>query len=152
MPTHWDEIEKMRNKVGEFLQSSSFDRDQIYAMVMTSSELVENAVKYGDSESGIPVNIFVDVYDREVIIEVKNKIKDINDDQLRKLDENIQWIRGFQSHYEAYLEKIKHVSSKTLEDGESGLGLVRIAYEGQCILDFYINENDILSMSAVYKR
>jgi hypothetical protein len=33
---------------------------------------------------------------------------------------------------------------------ESGLGLVRIAYEGRSILDFYIDEENMLSVSAVY--
>jgi len=75
----------------------------------------------------------------------------VDDEELKKLDENIQWIRGFQNQYEAYMEKLKHISGKNLSEGESGLGLVRIAYEGQCILDFYVNEDDILAMSAVYK-
>ena len=50
-----------------------------------------------------------------------------------------------------YVEKLKEISNKTLAEGESGLGLVRIAYEGQSILDFYVNENNLLAVSAVYQ-
>jgi len=152
IPAKWEKLDSVRDKAEAFLYKNEFNKEQVYAMVMTTSELAENAIKYGDSDcTDACVQISLSVRTKEVIIEVKNKIKDINDSDLKKLDEDIQWIRGFQSHYEAYLEKIKHVSGKSLEDGESGLGLVRIAYEGQCILDFYINENDILAMSAVYK-
>jgi len=152
IPSHWDELDSVRAKTENFLLQQKLSKDQVYAMVMTTSELTENAIKYGDSQGeNVQVHISLSVYPKEIIIEVKNKIKDIHDSDLRKLDENIQWIRGFQSHYEAYLEKIKLISGKSLEDGESGLGLVRIAYEGQCILDFYINEDDVLAMSAVYK-
>lgn len=145
----WSELDGVRDQVEKFLKANNLEKDPVYAMVMTTSELTENAIKYGALDD--PIKITVDIYTKEVIIEVKNKIKDIDDDELKKLDEDIQWIRGFQNQYEAYMEKLKHVSAKTLKVGESGLGLVRIAYEGQCILDFYVNEDDTLAMSAVYK-
>ncbi|MDH4199801.1 MAG: ATP-binding protein [Spirochaetia bacterium] len=147
----WEELDGVREQVEGFLEKNNFQKDQVYAMVMTTSELAENAIKYGAQGEANSIHITADIYPKEVIIEVKNKIRDIDDDELKKLDEDIQWIRGFQNQYEAYMEKLKHVSAKTLKDGESGLGLVRIAYEGQSILDFYVNENDILAMSAVYK-
>ena len=86
-----------------------------------------------------------------ILIEVKNQIKDSELEHLRRLDAKIQWIRGYQNPFEAYVEKLKEISNKTLAEGESGLGLVRIAYEGQSILDFYVNENNLLAVSAVYQ-
>jgi len=74
----------------------------------------------------------------------------MSDENLRRLDETIQWIRGYQSPFEAYVEKLKEVSTGE-NQGESGLGLVRIAYEGQSILDFYVDEQNMLAMSAVYR-
>jgi hypothetical protein len=85
------------------------------------------------------------------VVEVKNQIKDSELEHLRRLDAKIQWIRGYQNPFEAYVEKLKEISNKTLAEGESGLGLVRIAYEGQSILDFYVNENNLLAVSAVYQ-
>lgn len=148
----WEKLDQVREKTEAFLRKEGFSKSQIDALVMTVSELVENAIKYGDNHSGQEkVNITVDIYPKEVIIEVKNKINKFDDKELKKLDENIQWIRGFQNQYQAYIERLKHISAKKLKDGESGLGMVRISYEGQCILDFYVNEDDVLAMSAVYK-
>ncbi|MDH5717050.1 MAG: ATP-binding protein [Spirochaetia bacterium] len=148
----WEEIDVVRDQVHKFLTENKFDINKIHAIVMTASELCENAVKYGaDSIKKDIISITIDIEKNEIITEVKNKIKDIEDSDLKRLDETIQWIRGYQNPFEAYIEKLKHISTKELEKGESGLGLVRIAYEGQSILDFYVNENDILAMSAVFK-
>jgi hypothetical protein len=68
---------------------------------------------------------------------------------LKKLDQTIQWIRGYQNPFQAYVERMKEVSVKALDDLESGLGLVRIAYEGKCILDFFVNEENMLAVSAL---
>ena len=43
-------------------------------------------------------------------------------------------------------------SSQPFSPEKSGLGLARIAYEGQCILDFYVNDQNMLAVSAVYHR
>jgi len=148
----WEEIELVREKVNIFLTENKFKKETVYAVLMTASELTENAVKYGaDNPQKDKIKISVDILPKEIIIEVKNKIKPENRKEMKMLDETIQWIRGFQDHFEAYLDKLKHVSTKKLAEGESGLGLVRIAYEGRSILDFYVNENNILAMSAVYK-
>jgi hypothetical protein len=90
------------------------------------------------------------VTDTAIIIEVESPLGDNSEDAVRSLDQVIRWIRGHQSPFEAYVEKLKMVSSQG-NDGRSGLGLVRIAYEGQSILDFYVNERNMLAVSAVYK-
>jgi hypothetical protein len=47
---------------------------------------------------------------------------------------------------------MKIVSSQPYGDGKSGLGLTRIAYEGRCVLDFYVDASNTLAVSAVYRR
>ena len=44
---------------------------------------------------------------------------------------------------------MKEVSRKPLADEESGLGLVRIAYEGGAILDFFVNEDGMVNISTI---
>jgi len=145
----WDELDYVRGELEIFLGTNEMNGDQIHALIMTCSELTENAIKYGHHNNDADkIEIFVDIYDKEVIVEVKNKIYNVDNEELKALDENIQWIRGFQNKYEAYIEKLKYISAKNIK---SGLGLVRIAYEGQCILDFFVNEDDVLAISAVYK-
>ncbi len=147
----WDEIEKIRNKSSSFFKSHGFSENHIHALTMVISELIENAVKYGSYGDGDgPVSLSIDVNKKTVIIEVQNPVNAGEISHLRKLDETIQWIRGFQDPFEAYIVKLKEVATKPLQDKESGLGLVRISYEGQAILDFYVSDNNMLSVSAVY--
>ena len=85
-----------------------------------------------------------------ITIEVNNPIDKIIENHIKRLDKTIQWIRGYQDSFEAYVENLKIVSRKPLEDEESGIGLTRIAYEGRAILDFFVDDN-ILNVSAVSK-
>jgi hypothetical protein len=147
----WDEIENVRNEANVFLSSFGCGDDALHAISMVSSELVENAVKYGHyEEPGVQIHYSLEVDGGAIVVEVKSPLGKTSDENLRRLDETIQWIRGYQSPFEAYVEKLKEVSTGE-NQGESGLGLVRIAYEGQSILDFYVDEQNMLAMSAVYR-
>jgi hypothetical protein len=69
--------------------------------------------------------------------------------RLEELDRAIQFIRGYQDPFEAYMV-MKKMSPKQKRHGEAeGLGLAEIAYEGNATLDFFISEDNILNLSAV---
>ena len=147
----WKEVEKARSVCGQFLQKYNYSVDIVDAITMITGELVENAVKYGDFLSADDViNLTLITGDR-VIVEVKCPIIKSKNQHFERLDRIIQWIRGHQNPFEAYIEKLKVVSAKPESDLESGLGLFRIAYEGMAILDFYVDDNGIISVSAVYQ-
>ena len=149
----WHEIEKARNKTTKFLTSLGLTTDSVHALTMVTSELIENGIKYGNFQ--LPVDsVAVDIHQNENIItfEVINPVNPGDEsacNHLKKLDKTIQWIRGYQDPFEAYVEKLKEVSRRPLNDEESGLGLVRIAYEGKAILDFFVGEGGSLNVSAV---
>lgn len=146
----WDEIEKVRNGSGQFLTSHGCPNDTVHAVTMVVSELIENSIKYGIF--AIPEDkVTVDIYVAENIItvEVTNPVDETAENHLENLDRTIQWIRGYQDPFEAYIERLKDVSKKPLANEESGLGLVRMAYEGNAILDFFVGEDNILNVSAV---
>lgn len=145
----WDELDLARKELSAFLDTNNVQIDHQHSVIMISSELLENAIKYGDSNSGFPISIETELNNNRIMIEVKNKIMNVNSSNLKRLDHDIQWIKGFQSPFEAYIEKLKKVSAKDLEDSESGLGLVRIAYEGRGELDFYLDEDEMVCISAV---
>ena len=146
----WQEIETAREDSTRFLEGFDLSDDHIHALTMIISELIENSIKYGifkSSENGITVGIYVS---RNLItLEVSNPVDQTAKEHLRKLDKAIQWIRGYQDPFQAYTERLKEVSKRPLHDAESGLGLARIAYEGQAILDFIVSEDNTLSVSAV---
>lgn len=147
----WDAIKATWDECLSFLKDQGLDADTAYSLCMVAQELLENAVKYGRFEGKETVLLTMDVQPRAVTIEVKSPSR-ADQSQLKKLDDNIQWIRGFQNPFEAYVERLKEVSAQPYTEGESGLGLARVAYEGQCILDFYIDDTDTLAISAVHPR
>jgi anti-sigma regulatory factor (Ser/Thr protein kinase) len=137
----WEDADMVRDRSNDFLMSHGVSHDIAYALSMTACELFENAVKYGHFRSDDEaINVTVEVSKNDIIVEVKNPAGAMSED-LQQLDNTFQ----------AYIERLKEVSEKKLKEGESGLGLVRIAYEGQAVLDFYVDENNVLAVSAVYQ-
>ena len=146
----WDEIEMIRNKSSQFLESRGLSKEMVQAFTMVISELAENSIKYGKFRSpGDKVLIEILVGANNVIAEVTNPIDQSDVKNLKALDKTIQWIRGFQNPLEAYTERLNVVSKKPLKDESSGLGLVRVAYEGKAILDFFVSDNSLLNVSAL---
>jgi len=146
----WDEIEKIRNESADFLQTHELTDDTIHSLSMIISELIENGIKYGNFKMiENRVVVIINIERNAVTIEVLNPVDENADEHLSKLDKTIQWIRGYQDPFEAYIERIKEVSKKPIKDAESGIGLVRIAYEGKALLDFFVGENNILNVSVV---
>ena len=147
----WDNIDVVREETARFLKEKGFAPDVIDAVTMVTGELVENAIKYGAYGGSGDLTYSVEAGESAIIVEVKNPVSAEFDTNLQKLDKTIQWIRGFQNPFEAYIERLREVSSKSFTDSESGLGLTRIAYEGQSIVDFYATDDDTISVSAVYQ-
>lgn len=148
----WDELDAARQETVSFLRGHAFGEATIQAAEMVVCELAENATKYGAfTEPPSPVAIAITVQGATVTVEVRSPVNSANDEHVRRLERAVQWIRGFQNPFEAYVERLKEVSAQSLESSESGLGLVRIAYEGQSILDFFLPEENVLSVSAVHR-
>ncbi len=149
----WSEIDLVRQRAAAFLQQSGIDKDATDALAMVACELTENATKYGSFQSAAPrITVKVGITSRRIVVEVRNPVADADQGHLARLDRAVQWIRGHQDPFEVYLERLREVSAQRLDSSESGLGLVRIAYEGQAVLDFYVNEKNILAVSAMYSR
>ena len=135
----------------DFLKAEGLDPDAQNALSMVACELAENATKYGHFQSEKQmVKVSVEVLPEHVTVTVSNPVTPAEADSLAVLDETIQWIRGFQDPFQAYLERLRDVSAQGLLSTESRLGLVRIAYEGQSTLDFYVGADGILVVSATF--
>jgi hypothetical protein len=148
----WDEIHRARDECHAFLADNELSDEVIDAIIMVMHELLENALKYGNYErSDATITYTMKIGGKNIIIEVTNPIFVDESQDFKMLDKTIQWIRGYQNPFEAYIEKLKKVSVMSLEDKESGLGLVRVAYEGQAIIDFYVRDDNQISVSAVYQ-
>ena len=147
----WDTIQQAWDPCMRYLGERGLDSDAAYALCMVTQELLENAVKYGAFGAGEErIGLQLSGGTGAVTIEVQSPL-DTDPTRLQQLDTMIQWIRGFQSPFEAYVGRLKEVAGRSWENCESGLGLVRMAYEGQCILDFFTDDSNVLAMSAVYQ-
>ena len=148
----WDELDVARQEAVTFLRDHEFGEATINATEMVVCELTENATKYGTFDAPPDeVRIAITVEGATVTVEVRSPVSSADDEHLKRLDRAVQWIRGFQNPFEAYVERLKEVSSQSLESSDSGLGLVRIAYEGQSILDFFLHDQNVLAVSAVHR-
>jgi hypothetical protein len=146
----WEAIEGVRTKTRAFLKNQGLSKELIDALTMVCSELVENGMKYGyfeRPESRLKLKLHI--LEKNVIAEVTHPTSANAAQHLRRLDKTIQWIRGYQDPFQAYIEKLKEVARRPINDSESGLGLVRIAYEGKSILDFFVAEDNALNVSAI---
>jgi hypothetical protein len=151
LPPTWSAIQPVWAPCHDALRRGGLAEDEAYSLSMVTRELLENAVKYGDAGSPRPIHLSIQLTPAEVTIEVKNRVT-ADDTELTRFDRAIQWLRGFQDPFEAYVERLKLVSAESYRGGQSGLGLARIAYEAKCLVDFYVDEESTLSVSAVYAR
>ncbi len=147
----WGDVKAAWDPSRAALVEAGLGPDEAYQLAMVAQELLENAVKYGAFELGDRIALDLRVTDEEVTVEVRSRVG-VDDGNLRRFDQMIQWIRGYQDPFEAYVERMKVVSTRPYSDGESRLGLTRIAYEGRSVIDFYVNEENVLAVSAVHRR
>lgn len=146
----WDKLEEIRLEASRFLEQHGLTESVNQSMVMVLSELLENSIKYGSfSEGSDKVSVSLEVGRDQITVEVTNPISDSALPDLDSLDRMIQWVRGFQDPFEAYVKRLREISKKPLDDRESGLGIVRIIYEGRVDLDFFVTDKDLLTVSAI---
>lgn len=148
----WDAVPVAQHDTAAFYTGHGLDVDTVHAMAMVATELIENAVKYGAFTGDDQVGVSLCAEAGTLSVQVTCPIPADNDEHLERLDRMIQWIRGYQDPFEAYVERLKVVSAQRLDSKESGLGLVRIAYEGRAVVDFFVDHDDRLLVSAHVER
>jgi hypothetical protein len=147
----WEEVDALGGKCMDFLKGEGLDPDAQNALSMVACELAENGIKYGHFDGTKEnVRVSLEVLPTQVTVTVSNPVTQEESETLAILDHTVQWIRGFQDPFQAYLERLRDVSSQSLLSTESRLGLVRIAYEGQSTLDFFVGADGILVVSATF--
>ena len=147
----WESIDQVRRENESFLRTHGIPQPSVEALSMVSCELMENAVKYGYFDGDVKrIESRCTVDADNVVLEVRSPVRPGDDAAMARLDHMIQWIRGYQDPFQAYLMRLREVSSQSMETSESGLGLVRIAYEGQSVLDFFVDSASVLNISALH--
>ena len=138
------------DKGSDFLKSHGFSEDAIQVPVMILRELIKNSIRYGKGASDAnEIGVRLQIDRNRYTIEVLNPVDKTCIEQLRQLDKTIQFIRGYQNPYEAYLKRLAEAASPPLPAEANEPCLVKLAYEGDVILDFFVSEDNFLNLSAI---
>lgn len=142
IPVAWHHIREARTLVHEAL--SQHERALCEAAGMTLSELLENALKYGEAVAGMPgasYTLFVE--DQYIEIQVSNGFTSAQ--SLRELEHRIDAIAAAEDKQALYIERLEEIMNNPSMGGR--LGLFRIACEGGFDLSYRV-EQPILTVTA----
>jgi len=110
-----------QQEVGRFVKAQ-LGEAKAEAMEMVAAELLENAVKHGQPDPrGIELLVEGDVRFIEVVSTVREA-------DLEPLEKRVKWLSEQGDPQQAWMRAL----SEVFERGEFGLGLARIASEGDC--------------------
>jgi hypothetical protein len=144
--SEWGSVDLIRSSVENCFTAMYRDVDGCRTLAMIAGELLENAVKYGEW-SAAPNSLRLRIWgeDGQARVRVENPVDDAKN-RVGELLETIAWIRTFPSAEEAYRTRLLEIASSS-ERNESKLGLIRIAYEGNCTITADRNA-DVLRVTA----
>jgi len=131
LPHTWDHIRTIRKQVGEALKDS--DPNLCSAAMMVVSELMENAVKYGEGVPSAPnISLSLSMGANKLVISVRNGCGDAP--AVKALEQRIREIAEAPDKSALYMERLEQLLADPLDTGK--LGLYRIAFEGEFDLQF----------------
>jgi hypothetical protein len=144
----WSAIETLREAIHRIV-SVALGEDDGIALAMVSSELLENAVKYGGD--GV-ISLWIEQETDRVVVHVVNRV-DEGAPHSARLREQLGWLRSFGDPARAYLAALQRVFERRSEAlDEARLGLARIAFEGGCDLVLEDEGTDHVAVRAVRAR
>jgi hypothetical protein len=125
IPIVWRHIRDIRRRVGEALRGHGEEVRQAAAMV--AAELVENAIKYGESVPDMPdATLRFEETASEVRVEVANGLT--SPDAARRLEDLIGRVHRDTDGATLYVARLQELLADP--DASGKLGLYRIRYEG----------------------
>jgi len=141
----WPNVREIRRRVGDALEHCPAALRS--AAIMTASELVENAIKYGESVPAARTVTFVlEATAESLCIRVVNG--STNTVGVAELDRRVQELRQADDKQALYLTRLEQLLADADESGK--LGIYRIGFEGGFDLDLdYMN--DVVSVTATRK-
>ena len=139
LTSKWSMLHKIRNAVNDMIQP--IDKNLAGDTVMTASELSENAMKYGKHMAeNKRMEFELKLEAKTIVITVRSGL--IIKANYIKLKNTIDLINKSNSLQKLYTDRLHQLLKKKFQ-GESGIGLFRIAYEGRFVLTCSIVNNII---------
>ena len=138
----WPNVRKIRQQVGATLEACP--QGLRSAAVMTASELVENAIKYGESVPAAPsVTFLLEASPLQLAIRVING--STNALGVAELQRRVKDLSEAANKEALYLARLEQLLAHSEDSGK--LGIYRIGFEGgfDLALDY---TNDVVTMTA----
>ena len=133
----WSIVNNIREKTAE--QLSYLDSNLVEKTTMVVSELLENAIKYGDSvPDASNIEFELKIENNKIIITVSNGVR--NQEDIDHLVASINRINTSENAMELYIERLKEIINGDTH-GRTQLGLYRIIYEGEFMLNYHVRSN-----------
>ena len=145
---NWDYIPLTKEYIENCLEiDSKFDKRSISKIILSASELMENAVKYSDEE-GVRVILERKKGFSEVKLLVYNFL---DEEKANRLIEEIKEMNAADA-LEYYIGKMRDQNVDEDMHKKSGLGFARINYEAEASIDArYIKSEKVMEITAVFK-
>ncbi|MGA9524323.1 MAG: hypothetical protein WBV82_22905 [Myxococcaceae bacterium] len=145
VPNLWQHVREVRRQVADALQA--LPEEVREAAEMTAAELVENAVKYGDSVPACPdVRLNMRVADEVISIEVANGVRS-SSGTFRELLGRLEAISKSEDPERLYMERLQALMIDSHASGK--LGLYRIGFEGRFSLSHEFDSGrEVLKVKA----
>lgn len=142
-----EDIRKATEQGSDFLKSQGLANDTIRIQAFLFHELVRTGIEYGTMNSAQDrITAAIHVNANSILTEVRQPIDARNRSRLDELDKAVQFIKGHQDPFEAY-HRMKQGSNHSTP--YTGLSLARITCEAGAVVDYFVEENDILNLSAI---
>jgi hypothetical protein len=149
----WRNIELLRSAILSCLAAAFDDAEFSNVVGMITSELMENAVKYGDWTRAEQPYLKLRVRGNrgKAAIEVESPVAP-GGESYALLQQTLAKLDGYATRREAYLARMREVAEQPLGSGISRMGLVRIAYEGPCHIEAHVSAGDTLTVTATLEQ
>jgi len=138
----WPNVRKIRQEVGAALEA--FSRELRSAAIMTASELVENAIKYGENVPAAPnVTFSLRIHAGQISIRVVNG--SANAAGVGELARRVKELTSATNKQTLYMARLEQLLAHSDDSGK--LGIYRIGFEGgfDLALDY---SNDVVTVTA----
>lgn len=129
----WSLVKEVQTKTEKFMNDKKMSPEIIDSVIMCSTELIENAVKYG-SEKPDGGSIDFDLRADKDIVEIIVSNGYQYEKDLKNVVEHIEKIKKSDDPAALYIARLQELLENP-KPGISQLGLYRIAYEGGFSLD-----------------
>jgi hypothetical protein len=126
----WRHVDRIRTAILNAVSAILKDDERCHDVGMVASELVENAIKFGDWERAEKPRLHVAVRgdSRGLSVEVRSPV-DPSAENLARLREIIQALERAPTPAQAFRERLLAIAGEGSSGSQSRLGILRIASE-----------------------